>query len=321
MTGAPVGAVAGLPGQRREPAAGGTSAVVFAYHQVGVRGLRALVACGVDVKLVVTHRDNPAERIWFDSVARTADEIGLPWVAPDDPMEALARVRALAPRFLFSLYYRHMLKAPLLAAAQETYNLHGSLLPRYRGRVPVNWAVIRGETETGATLHVMDDKPDHGAIVDRMAVPILPDDTAAEVFAKVVVAGEIVLVRSVPRLLDGSAEFTPQDLAQGSYFGGRTPADGCIAADAAAASIHNLVRGVAAPFPGAFFDSRAGRVTVWRTARAARRAAPRPGFALHAEAGALWLSAADGGMLRVLQAELDGQPMGADHAALPLTSA
>jgi methionyl-tRNA formyltransferase len=299
--------------------AAGRSAVVFAYHQVGVRGLRALASCGIDVRLVVTHRDDPAERIWFDSVARTAEELGIESVAPDDPMEALARIRAIAPRFLFSLYYRHMLEAPLLASAREAYNLHGSLLPRYRGRVPVNWAVIRGETETGATLHVMDDKPDHGAIVDQMAVPILPDDTAAEVLAKVCVAGEIVLVRSVPKLVDGSAAFTPQDFGRGSYHGGRKPEDGRIPATAGAISIHDLVRGVTAPYPGAFFDSPAGRVAVWRTARSERRGAAAPRFTLHAECGALWLDAADGATLRVLRAELDGQPLAADHAALPLS--
>ncbi len=295
------------------------SAVVFAYHQVGVRGLRALAACGVDVRLVVTHRDDPAERIWFDSVARTADEMGVPWIAPDDPMEALARVRACAPRFLFSLYYRHMLKAPLLGAAREAYNLHGSLLPKYRGRAPVNWVVIRGEAETGATLHVMDEKPDHGAVVDRMAVPILPDDTAADVFAKVVVAGEIVLVRSVPRLIDGSAVLSAQDFTQGSYFGGRRPEDGRIPHDASAAAIHNLVRGVSAPYPGAFFDSRAGRVSVWRSARSPRRGAAAERFSLQADGGAVWLVAADGAMLRIVRAELDGQPLAGDHPALPLS--
>jgi methionyl-tRNA formyltransferase len=290
-----------------------TRAVVFAYHEVGVRGLRALAACGVDVKLVVTHRDNPAERIWFGSVAATAAEMGLPCITPDDANDddTVARVRALAPRFVFSLYYRQMLKAPLLDSAREAYNLHGSLLPRYRGRVPVNWAVIRGERETGATLHAMVAKPDAGAIVDQQAVPILPDDTAAEVFAKVVVAGEMVLVRAVPRLIDGSATLTPQDLSQGNYCGGRKPEDGRIPSAASAAQIHNLVRGVAAPYPGAFFDSAAGRVTVWRTARSDRRAPPAVSFSLVAEDGQLWLAAADGAMLRILSAELDGRPLAA----------
>ena len=79
--------------------------------------------------------------------------------------------------------------------------MHGSLLPRYRGRVPVNWAVIRGERETGATLHYMVEKPDAGDVVASQAVPILPDDTAWMVFNKVTVAAELAL----DRVLAGSA--------------------------------------------------------------------------------------------------------------------
>ncbi len=176
-------------------------AVVFAYHDVGVRCLRVLLAHGVDVPLVVTHTDSPGETIWFGSVAATAEDYGIPLIAPDDPNTAdlVARITALAPDFLFSFYYRKMLKAPLLAAARRgALNMHGSLLPRYRGRAPVNWAVLHGERETGATLHYMTAKPDHGDIVAQTAVPILPDDTAREVFDKVTVAAEMTLDRVLP---------------------------------------------------------------------------------------------------------------------------
>ena len=127
-------------------------AVVFAYHNVGVRCLKALLGRGVEVALVVTHRDNPAETIWFSSVAEIAAGYDIPVITPDDPnaAEVLAQVRAARPDFLFSFYYRHMLKAPLLAVAPRgAFNMHGSLLPKYRGRVPINWAVVCGESETG----------------------------------------------------------------------------------------------------------------------------------------------------------------------------
>jgi len=167
-------------------------AVVFAYHNVGARCLPVLLAHGVEVPLVVTHRDNQAENIWFDSVAAVAAQHGIPdIIVPDDPNseEIVARVRALQPDFLFSFYYRHMLKPPLLSIPKHgALNMHGSLLPKYRGRVPVNWAVINGETETGATLHYMAEKPDAGDIVARQAVAILPDDTAFDVFNKVTAA-------------------------------------------------------------------------------------------------------------------------------------
>ena len=169
-------------------------AVVFAYHDVGVRCLSVLLAHEIEVALVVTHRDDPKENVWFGSVERLAREHGLEIATPADPIEVAAQVQAIEPDFLFSFYYRHMLPAPLLAAARHgAYNVHGSLLPRYRGRVPVNWAVLNGERETGATLHEMVVRPDAGGIVDQMAVPILPDDTAQDVFRKVTVAAEVVL--------------------------------------------------------------------------------------------------------------------------------
>ena len=208
-----------------------TRAVVFAYHDVGVRCLRVLLGQGMAVPLVVTHQDAPDEQIWFDSVARHARWHGLEVITPADPNapEVLEQVRAARPDFLFSFYYRHMLGAPLLAAAARgAFNMHGSLLPRYRGRSPVNWAVLHGERETGATLHAMTVKADAGDIVDAQAVPILPDDTAAEVMAKVCVAAEIALDRALPGLVAGSALLRPQNPALGSYFGRRTRADGAL---------------------------------------------------------------------------------------------
>ena len=256
-----------------------TRAVVFAYHDVGVRCLRVLLGQGMDVPLVVTHADNPAELIWFDSVARHARWHGLEVAEPVDPNadDFVARVRAARPDFLFSFYYRHMLGAPLLASAPRgAYNMHGSLLPKYRGRVPVNWAVLNGETQTGATLHAMSIKPDAGGIVGAQAVPILPDDTAGEVFRKVCVAAELTLQRELPGLVAGTTRLQPQDLAQGSYFGGRTAADGAIDWRLGVRAVHNLVRAVAPPYPGAFATAGGMTLRVLRTLCATGAPAPTP---------------------------------------------
>ena len=160
-------------------------AVVFGYHNVGVRCLKVLLAGGVDVALVVTHEDSASENIWFESVISLCQAEGIPYVTPADARspELLEQVKAAKPDFIFSFYYRHMLPAELLAVA-PAFNMHGSLLPEFRGRAPVNWAVLHGATVTGATLHEMTVKPDAGAIVSQMEVPILPDDTAHEVFGK-----------------------------------------------------------------------------------------------------------------------------------------
>ena len=175
-------------------------AVVFAYSNVGDRCLRVLRAGGVEVPLVVTHRDHPGETQWFRRVADTAAELGLATIYGDDlnAAELQAAVAAARPDLIFAFYYRSMLPMALLAlAGQGAFNMHGSLLPRYRGRAPTNWAVLKGETETGATLHFMEARPDAGDIVDQCAVPILPDDTGRDVFDKVTVAAETVLWRAL----------------------------------------------------------------------------------------------------------------------------
>lgn len=288
-------------------------AIVFAYHNVGVRCLKALLAGGVDVALVVTHEDNPAENIWFGSVAQVAAEYGIPVITPLDPHtpEVVAQLAALQADFVFSFYYRNMLKAPILAlASRGAYNMHGSLLPKYRGRVPINWAIIHGETESGATLHVMNEKPDNGAIVAQQAVPILPDDTAQEVFDKVVVAAECCLVAALPTLIAGTAQLQPQDLSQGAYFGGRKAEDGRIDWSLSARQIHNLVRAVTRPYPGAFTDTPLGKLVLWRTRVLAEAGfAPKPCCMQLDEAQRLVIYTADGGLLHVLDGELDGRKL------------
>jgi len=240
-------------------------AVVFAYSNIGDRCLRVLHAAGVQVPLVVTHHDNPAETIWFERVADTAAELGLPVVHIDDPADPqLERmVRGVDPDLIFSFYYRAMIPMALLALATTgAYNMHGSLLPLYRGRAPINWAVLHGATQTGATLHEMVAKPDAGAIIDQSAVPILPDDTAGQVFDKVTVAAEQVLWRALPALLTGRAQRRANDIANGSYFGGRRPQDGCIDWSLPAHQVYNLVRAVAPPFPGAFTEINGVRLVI-----------------------------------------------------------
>ena len=191
--------------------------------------------------------------------------------------------------------------------------MHGSLLPKYRGRVPVNWAVIKGERETGATLHQMVAKPDAGGIVDQDAVPIGPEDTAAEVFGKVTGAAERVLARALPGLIAGSARIRPQNLSLGSYYGGRKPEDGRIDWAKSAREVHDLVRGVAPPYPGAYTRIGAMTLRILRTRLEPKRR-PRSGApGLYFEAGAFFADCGDGKVLRLL--ELDAQGCALDPAA------
>jgi len=230
-------------------------AVVFAYHDVGVNCLQALLDTGIQVDLVVTHHDDPKENVWFGSVAKLCQEQQIPYIQPSaSELVSLApKIQALAPDYLFSFYYRYMIPTELLSCAKiAALNMHGSLLPKYRGRAPVNWAILHGESETGASLHVMEAKPDAGDIVGQAAVSIGPNETATDVFAKVSQAAVVVLKSVLPKLLEGQVPRQPNLLSQGSYFGGRKPEDGRIDWTQTAQQVHNLVRAVAPPYPGAF---------------------------------------------------------------------
>ncbi|MBU3594186.1 formyltransferase [Polynucleobacter sp. 71A-WALBACH] len=243
-------------------------AVVFAYHDVGVNCLKALLSAGIQVDLVVTHQDDPNENVWFGSVAKLCEERRIPYITPNanQLMDLVPQIQKLAPDYLFSFYYRHMIPAELLACAKiAALNMHGSLLPKFRGRAPVNWAILQGETETGATLHIMEVKPDAGDIVGQSAVSIGPNETATEVFGKVSQAAAAVMNKVLPELVQGHVPQKPNNLAQGSYFGGRKPADGQIHWLQTAQQVHNLVRAVAPPYPGAFTDWQGQRMIVART--------------------------------------------------------
>jgi methionyl-tRNA formyltransferase len=288
-----------------------SSAVVFAYHNVGFRCLNVLLAHGVDVRLVVTHRDNPNETIWFDSVQKLAELHRIPVITPDDPNvpEVVERIRALQPDFFFSFYYRLMLKRELLEIPKQgALNMHGSLLPKYRGRVPVNWAIIHGEKETGATLHYMTEKPDNGDIVAQQAVPILPDDNAHEVFQKVTVAAEMALNNVLPSLLAGSAPAVKQDLSRGAYFGGRKAEDGVIDWSKSAREIHNLVRAVAPPYPGAATQLMDKPMRILQTLVEQGSASGSPSFFV--KDGRAYANCGSG-VLQVVRFDLDGVDMSA----------
>ncbi len=240
-------------------------AVVFASHHIGVRCLKVLLAGGVDIALVVTHEAAPGENNRPESVKSLCGEERIPCIAPDDigAPELLDQIRDTMPDLIFNFDYRHALPADLPAIA-PAYNMHGSLLPEFRGHSPVEWAVLHGATVTGASLHEMTTEAGAGAIVSQMEVPVLPDDTAFEVQAKVDVAAEQTLWRVLPSLLDGTAPRLFNDLKQGDRYPRRTPEDGRIDWGLPARQVYNLHRAVAPPHPGAFTDIDGVRYVIER---------------------------------------------------------
>jgi methionyl-tRNA formyltransferase len=280
-----------------------TRAVVFAYHEVGCRGLAVLLDQGIEVALVVTHPDDPLESRWYGSVRELASREHLPCIEPDQTaLPGLeAELSALAPDFLFSFYYRYLLPSSLLRTARQgALNLHGSLLPRYRGRAPVNWAILRGERETGASLHYMTERADAGALVDQMAIPILLSDQALDVSRKVAFAAEMVLTRSLGPLVAGQANPRPLPFLRDEYYGRRCPEDGRIDWRRTALEIHNLIRAVAPPFPGAFTDCGPSRLWIDR-ARPDREPARHRRPTLYRAGDGIFADCGDGRRIEVLK--------------------
>jgi methionyl-tRNA formyltransferase len=289
-----------------------TRAVVFAYSEVGVRCLRVLLEQGVEVPLVFTHADDPAEARWFGSVSELAALRGVRVVTPETPNTAEWQdvARALEPDFLFSFYYRYLLDAAWLGIpARGALNMHGSLLPKYRGRAPVHWAILRGERSTGASLHYMLEKPDAGALVDQESVAIGENDTALEVSLAVAGAAERVLARALPALVAGTAVARPLDLSQGSYFGRRRPEDGRIDWRQGARAVHDLVRAVAPPFPGAFTELGGCRLSVLATRVDGPARTPDLAPCLYAAGRSWYADCVDGLRLEILRLETAAGPV------------
>jgi UDP-4-amino-4-deoxy-L-arabinose formyltransferase/UDP-glucuronic acid dehydrogenase (UDP-4-keto-hexauronic acid decarboxylating) len=290
----------------------GPRSLVFGYHTMGCVGFDALLRHGFEVAAVFTHRDDPHEEVWWASLAGRAAARSIPVHLPekgDLKTDAFADlVAGYRPDFIFSFYFRWMITTRVLALAPRgAFNLHGSLLPRYRGRAPVNWVLVNGERETGVSLHTMVAKADAGDLVDQERVPIADDDTALALYRKLEPAAQRLLDRALPLLREGRAHLRPMDLTEGSYFGGRSPEDGRFEWGWPAERIYNLVRAVTHPYPGAFTDVGGTRLLVWWAVPVAAPGAGAPGTVLAADGGGITVAAGDGA-LRLVTVQLEGEP-------------
>jgi len=242
--------------------------IVMAYHNMGCEGIKALINNGFDIVAVFTYSDSAEENIWFDSVAELAARKNIPVYTPDDINHPLwtNKIADLKPDYIFSFYYRDLLGKGILDLAKKgSFNLHGSLLPKYRGRAPINWVLVNGETETGVTLHYMTPKADNGDIVAQVKVAIDNQDNAKTLNAKMVSAASEMLNKCLPDIKAGKVKAVKQNDLDATYFGRRKPEDGSIDWSKSATQVNNLVRAVTRPYPGAFTYAGQRRVLVWES--------------------------------------------------------
>ncbi len=286
--------------------------LLFAYAEMGSSCLEALLELGAPIAGLFTHEDSPGEEIWWRSCAEMARGRGIPVFTPDKLDTAwIARIEAMHPAVIYSFYYRNLLPESVLRAAPlGAFNLHGSLLPRYRGRAPVNWVLVNGERETGVTLHRMVARADAGDIVAQRAVAIDDSDTAQSLFRKLVPLAVEIVREFHPLIVEGRAPRIAQDIGAGSYFGRRGPEDGRLDWNWPARRIFNLVRAVAHPYPGAFCAVKGRKLFIWETRIATEDGKAGEAGRVIGKRGGAAIVAAGAGSIAIIRAQWEGQAEG-----------
>jgi len=242
--------------------------IVFGYHNIGVTGIKTILKHGIKVHAVFTHRDEANENIWFNSVSEFCRENNINYYYADECNndKMIKIISKYDVSVIFSFYYRNMIPWSILNIPKYgAVNLHGSMLPKYRGRAPVNWQLINGETQGGVTLHYMTAKPDAGDIIDQEPVSITKQDDPLSLYSKLDEAAKLLLERSVDKIVIGKCDRKPQNHLIATYYGGRKPEDGLIDWSWSAEKICNLIRGVTKPYPGAFTYYLGKKLIIWKS--------------------------------------------------------
>ena len=287
-------------------------AVVFAYHNIGILGLEALVQEKFDIRGIFSHLDDPDENLWFGSVAEWGKENQILVFCPQNvnTPEWIEKIRNISPEVIFSFYYRNLLSKEILKIPSVgSFNLHGSLLPAYRGRCPINWVLVKGEQHTGVTLHHMVEGPDAGDIVGQKEVVIEFEDTSFTLYQKLCVQAKELLGELLPLIKKGIVPRIAQNLKEGSYYGGRRPEDGKIDWGWPVMQIYNLVRAVTEPYPGAFTYLPEGeKLFIWWALPKKSSVSKCPVGGLEFEKDNVYVRVSDG-RLRLLDIEVGKERM------------
>lgn len=220
-----------------------------------------------ELAAVVTLDDTEAARLsGAVDLAATAEQLGSSVIRVTDvnSPEAVSAIRALEPALLVVVGWTRLIRDELLKVpAVGCVGFHASLLPHNRGRAPVNWAIIRGETQTGNTMMLLDAGVDTGGIVDQRATPILLADTCRTVYDRVGDLGAAMLRDNLGDLLAGRAQIRPQDETHATHLPKRTPAMGVTDWRRSPVDIHNWIRAQTAPYPGAHTWLDGTKISLW----------------------------------------------------------
>ncbi|WP_214365466.1 methionyl-tRNA formyltransferase [Pseudonocardia sp. H11422] len=298
--------------------------------QEGRRCLEALLAHGERFAGFVTLDPALAASTsgWvpFDDLA--ADH-GVPLITVRDlnTPENVARVADLRPDLILVIGWTRLLGPALLRLPPlGAIGFHASLLPRYRGRAPVNWALINGERETGNTMFFLDEGVDTGDVIAQRRIPILDADDCATVYEKVSDAATSMLVEHLPVLKAGSAPRIAQDERLATVMPRRRPEEGVIDWTRDARSLFNWVRALTHPYPGAFATLEGRRLFVWKASEVATASGvwetdrPKAGLLIAGPGDSVHVGTGEG-LLRLDRVQWTGEAEQPGSALRPLTGA
>ena len=290
-------------------------------HNIGVMCLGHLIQRGHEIAAVIGIPEDPDEVKYYDSVLGKADQLRLQTYAPKNVnnSELVAVFRELAPDLIVVISYRQILRKPIIDIPRlGVINLHGALLPKFRGGSPINWAIINGESETGVTIHYIDEGVDTGPIIAQRRIPITCDDTAVTLFEKVTNEGFELFKQVVYYFETGSVPTIPNRKEEGSYYRRRTPDQGVIDWKLDATSIYNLIRALVPPFPGAFSYIRGRKMTVeWGVPLAVSKEDTAPGELFRFTHSGQYAVAAGSGSILLNKVNLDGFGSGTPEELFP----
>ena len=276
-----------------------------------VPSLEALVAAGHTVCGVFTQPDKPKNRgmkLQPPPVKVCAQAHGIPVHQPEKLRDgaALALIRELAPELIVVAAYGRILPDDILAAPEKgCINVHSSLLPRYRGAAPINWAILNGDRETGVTIMHMAHDLDAGDIILQRATPIGPDETAPELYARLAELGGGLLTEAVELLAAGTAPRAPQDHEKATLAPMLSRELSPMDFTRPAGQLHNQVRGLQ-PWPAAVTELGGKRCKVFSTVVLEGRAGAAPGTVLAAGKEGIDLACGGDTALRITELQPDG---------------
>ena len=286
-----------------------------------VSSLRALAGAGHEVCGVFTQPDKPKNRgmkLQQSPVKQCALELGLPVYQPAKLRdgEALSILRALKPDLIAVAAYGKLLPADILELPPlGCVNVHSSLLPKYRGAAPINWAILNGEEETGVTIMYMAEGMDTGDILAQASTPIGIDENAAQLFDRLAELGAGLLVETVKELETGTASPVPQDETLSSHAPMLCREQSPMDWGRTARQLHDQVRGLY-PWPSATAVLDGVRCKVLRTALSGEATNKASGTVLQADKKGLRVACGDGAVLDILELQPDGKKAMAASAFL-----